>query len=92
MWRPPRARVPRRSRADGPAVLHQLGGTRLRGQRRVSLELGDDGALRCAWGAGDPLYQAYHDEEWGRPVVDDDRLFEKIVLEGFQAGLAWITI
>ena len=58
----------------------------------MSLESGSDGALRCAWGAGDPVYEAYHDTEWGRPVVDDDRLFEKLVLEGFQAGLAWITI
>jgi DNA-3-methyladenine glycosylase I len=47
---------------------------------------------RCAWPGTDPLYIAYHDEEWGRPVVDDRRLFEKLCLEGFQAGLAWITI
>ncbi len=47
---------------------------------------------RC-WGAGtDPLYQRYHDEEWGRPVGDDRRLFEKICLEGFQSGLSWLTI
>lgn len=58
----------------------------------MSLEAGSDGGLRCAWGVGDPLYEPYHDLEWGRPVVDDDRLFEKLVLEGFQAGLAWITI
>ena len=48
--------------------------------------------MRCAWGAADPLYRAYHDLEWGRPVDDDTRLFEKLCLEGFQAGLAWITI
>ena len=47
---------------------------------------------RCAWPGEDPLYVKYHDEEWGRPVVDDRRLFEKICLEGFQAGLSWITI
>jgi DNA-3-methyladenine glycosylase I len=58
----------------------------------VSLAEGSDGSLRCAWGVGDPMYEAYHDTEWGRPVLDDDRLFEKLVLEGFQAGLAWITI
>jgi len=56
------------------------------------LERGADGLDRCAWGAGEGIYPEYHDLEWGRPVVDDNRLFEKIVLEGFQAGLAWITI
>ncbi len=53
---------------------------------------GDDGARRCAWGASTPDYAAYHDDEWGRPVVDDDRLYEKLCLEGFQSGLSWITI
>jgi DNA-3-methyladenine glycosylase I len=47
---------------------------------------------RCWWAGEDPLYVAYHDHEWGRPVLDDMRLFEKICLEGFQAGLSWITI
>ncbi len=47
---------------------------------------------RCAWPGEDPLYVKYHDDEWGRPVTDDTRLFEKICLEGFQAGLSWITI
>ena len=47
---------------------------------------------RCNWAGTDPLYVAYHDDEWGRPVHDDQRLFEKLCLEGFQAGLAWITI
>ena len=47
---------------------------------------------RCWWAGTDPLYVQYHDEEWGRPVVDDRRLFEKICLEGFQAGLSWLTI
>ena len=50
------------------------------------------GRLRCGWCGDDPLYTAYHDDEWGRPVVDDRWLFEKICLEGFQSGLAWITI
>ncbi len=53
----------------------------------------EDGVTRCWWGGGaDPLYRAYHDDEWGLPVVDDVRLFEKLSLEGFQAGLSWLTI
>jgi len=47
---------------------------------------------RCGWCVGDPLYEAYHDEEWGVPVFNDDTLFEFLVLETFQAGLSWITI
>ena len=47
---------------------------------------------RCAWCGIDPLYVTYHDQEWGRPVTGDQRLFEKICLEGFQAGLSWLTI
>lgn len=47
---------------------------------------------RCAWAGNDPLYQAYHDEEWGVPVHDDRKLFEFLTLEGAQAGLSWITI
>ena len=50
------------------------------------------GLQRCFWTDGSALYDAYHDDEWGRPVTDDIRLFEKISLEGFQAGLSWITI
>lgn len=53
---------------------------------------GEDGVSRCFWAGPDPLYRRYHDEEWGRPVADDTRLFEKLCLEGFQSGLAWITI
>ena len=56
------------------------------------LKTGSDGVTRCWWCHGDPLYEAYHDNEWGRPVTEDRRLFEKICLEGFQAGLSWITI
>lgn len=52
----------------------------------------EDGVNRCFWAGPDPLYRRYHDEEWGRPVADDTRLFEKLCLEGFQSGLAWITI
>jgi DNA-3-methyladenine glycosylase I len=53
---------------------------------------GEDGVRRCVWGASAPEYRAYHDEEWGRPVVDDVRLYEKLCLEGFQSGLSWLTI
>lgn len=53
---------------------------------------GDDGVARCWWCGHDPEYQRYHDHEWGRPVVEDHRLFEKICLEGFQSGLSWLTI
>jgi DNA-3-methyladenine glycosylase I len=56
------------------------------------ITIGDDGVARCWWGAGDPLYRPYHDQEWGRPVAEDRRLFEKLSLEGFQAGLSWLTI
>lgn len=48
--------------------------------------------VRCPWPGTDPLYVAYHDEEWGVPEYDDRALFEKLILDGFQAGLAWITI
>ncbi len=53
---------------------------------------GDDDVARCWWGAGDPIYRRYHDREWGRPVRNDRRLFEKICLEGFQSGLSWLII
>lgn len=53
---------------------------------------GEDGVVRCFWGSSPPEYQAYHDTEWGFPVDDDRRLFEKLVLEGFQSGLSWLTI
>lgn len=52
----------------------------------------DPDARRCAWCGDDPLYRGYHDREWGRPVRDDVRLFEKLCLEGFQSGLSWLTI
>jgi DNA-3-methyladenine glycosylase I len=51
-----------------------------------------DGRSRCGWCSDDPLYVAYHDDEWGRPVTADARLFEKVCLEGFQSGLSWLTI
>lgn len=52
----------------------------------------EDGVCRCWWGHEPQIYRHYHDEEWGRPVADDVRLFEKICLEGFQSGLSWLTI
>ena len=51
-----------------------------------------DGKTRCSWPKNDPTYIDYHDKEWGVPVVGDDALFERVCLEGFQAGLSWITI
>jgi DNA-3-methyladenine glycosylase I len=51
-----------------------------------------DGLQRCPWPKQDPLYVAYHDKEWGVPEFDDRTLFEKLMLDGFQAGLSWITI
>ena len=59
---------------------------------KPGLLTGADGLCRCKWHQGLPDYQAYHDDEWGRPVDDDRRLFEKLCLEGFQAGLSWLTI
>jgi DNA-3-methyladenine glycosylase I len=56
------------------------------------LAQGDDGVTRCFWGDSAPEYRAYHDTEWGFPVADDRRLFEKLCLEGFQSGLSWLTI
>jgi DNA-3-methyladenine glycosylase I len=53
---------------------------------------GADGVVRCWWCRGDELYESYHDSEWGRPVADDVRLFEKLSLEGFMSGLSWLTI
>jgi DNA-3-methyladenine glycosylase I len=52
----------------------------------------DEGACRCSWCQATPAYRAYHDSEWGFPVADDRRLFEKVCLEGFQSGLSWLTI
>ena len=65
------------------------GSARLTDERLVQ---GEDGVVRCFWGASAPEYAAYHDTEWGFPVADDRRLFEKLCLEGFQSGLSWLTI
>jgi DNA-3-methyladenine glycosylase I len=56
------------------------------------LSTGTDGRRRCWWGGSTPEYERYHDEEWGRPVTDDRGLYERMVLEGFQSGLSWLTI
>src|SRR3954463_10707238 len=56
------------------------------------VEVGADGLSRCPWGASPPDYLAYHDAEWGRPVRDDNGLFERLTLEAFQSGLSWLTI
>lgn len=58
----------------------------------LDVRTGSDGVARCAWVGDDAEYQRYHDEEWGRPLHGDRALFEKLSLEGFQAGLSWITI
>lgn len=58
----------------------------------MEITLGEDGVARCAWADSAPDYRAYHDTEWGFPVSDDRRLFEKLCLEGFQSGLSWLTI
>ena len=60
--------------------------------RPVAPLLHADGLHRCPWAGADPVYLAYHDEEWGVPEWDDRALFEKLILDGFQAGLSWITI
>jgi DNA-3-methyladenine glycosylase I len=61
-------------------------------QHDTDLVLGDDGLARCRWAGTGGDYSEYHDEEWGRVLHGDDALFERLVLEGFQSGLAWITI
>lgn len=58
----------------------------------IEIITGDDGVPRCSWGDSPEIYRVYHDEEWGRPVASDRVLFEKLCLEGFQAGLSWLTI
>ena len=58
----------------------------------TALSTGSDGRPRCWWGASTPDYERYHDNEWGRPVRDERGLYERMVLEGFQSGLSWLTI
>ena len=79
---------------DGPcpgrALARQSGVTRNRLFGRDALV--DDHVVRCGWAGTDPLYVGYHDREWGVPLFDERALFEMLILEGFQAGLSWITI
>jgi len=58
----------------------------------AGLTMGEDGLIRCAWADSTPEYRVYHDEEWGRSVRSDDGIYERMTLEAFQSGLAWITI
>jgi DNA-3-methyladenine glycosylase I len=58
----------------------------------VTTTRGSDGIRRCGWCTASPEYEAYHDDEWGRPTTDDLRIYEKLCLEGFQSGLSWLTI
>src|SRR5262249_43972020 len=67
-------------------------GSRHGSEASMNVAVGPDGRPRCAWCVRDAAYVAYHDTEWGFPVSDDRRLFEKLSLEGFQAGLSWLTI
>ncbi len=60
--------------------------------RPAGATAGPDGLLRCPWGLSPPEYVGYHDKEWGRPVRDDQGLFERLCLEAFQSGLSWLTI
>src|ERR671938_484794 len=71
-----------------------MGALRLAGRRKkpMSALTRPDGLKRCPWPKADPLYLAYHDQEWGVPEFDDRALYEKLVLDGFQAGLSWIII
>jgi DNA-3-methyladenine glycosylase I len=66
--------------------------TAQRPERERGSEPGPDGLLRCPWGLSTPDYLAYHDEEWGRPVREDNALYERLCLEAFQSGLSWLTI
>lgn len=58
----------------------------------MEVVVGEDGVARCWWGVEPEIYRDYHDNEWGRPITEDRLLFEKLCLEGFQAGLSWLTI
>jgi DNA-3-methyladenine glycosylase I len=69
--------------SEGPSTVYGMSD---------DLLVGADGRSRCFWGGGSPDYTAYHDTEWGRPLHGDDALFERMCLEAFQSGLAWITI
>jgi DNA-3-methyladenine glycosylase I len=86
----------RASQADGPRIRQPVAlasdAVSVDGIVEDGIVRGDDGIRRCWWGDSAPEYRGYHDREWGFPVADDARLFEKLSLEGFQAGLSWLTI
>ncbi len=84
MWRPKATNTKPDSTAARRKTRHD--------HIKPKLITSEDGVTRCWWPGKDPLYIDYHDNEWGVPVNDDQRLFEKICLEGFQSGLSWITI
>jgi DNA-3-methyladenine glycosylase I len=81
-----------RSRSANPERTPRASPRRVRSGMSGALMAEDDGLVRCPWGLDPPEYRLYHDQEWGRPVGDDDRIFEKLCLEGFQSGLSWLTI
>jgi DNA-3-methyladenine glycosylase I len=70
----------------------KTGNTEAMVEAATGLTRGEDGVVRCFWADSPAIYRAYHDDEWGVPIADDQRLFEKLCLEGFQAGLSWLTI
>lgn len=72
--------------------MDEAGGAQAHAEVAPGLRRHPDGRDRCSWCGDDPLYVAYHDREWGRPVRSDRALFEKLCLEAFQAGLSWLTI
>jgi DNA-3-methyladenine glycosylase I len=91
----PAPAIPPRLTQNGPmtsAATIATKSTAAGAEPAAGLFRAEDGALRCQWCRATSVYQRYHDEEWGFPVTDDRRLFEKICLEGFQAGLSWLTI
>ncbi len=94
-----KSKIGKVGRGDAASMTGERSGTDGRGALKgrhdmtaTGLVTGSDGRPRCFWGAGSPEYTAYHDDEWGRPVRTDDALFERMTLEAFQSGLAWITI
>ena len=77
---------------DSRQVLKCISNESVKMTEKTGLLLGEDGKTRCWWHGNIEGYLEYHDNEWGHPVTDDTRLFEKICLEGFQSGLSWLTI
>src|SRR5215216_2021826 len=88
----PRVLMPVRRYSAAELIAGMREFRRVADEQDSGLITGDDGVARCRWGDTPEIYRAYHDEEWGFPVDDEHRLFEKLCLEGFQAGLSWLTI